>query len=422
MTVADFIVEVAESFRTGRRRFILASVTTVFGVFLLVLLVGAGLSVTRGIKMMYACAEMKDVRINAGKTSILYHGHGKDIPVMPNDDDIRNLTNKHPDEINFIVPILKNISPVVINGKKFRIMSYGVRQGDWQVSGFFHARLYRGRDFCNRDFATKNKCCLISDATARHYFGVTDTESVLSRYIEVNGIPFQIIGIFKAWRDNIDTSFLLFPATTIAPLWQMEDKYSTIELNINVNAKGLQTHDEEERFIADVRKLIAHEHSFDYRDKGAVTFSNNFASYRQVNSMLGGLRMTILLFCILILISEIFGVINILFVSVRERTYEIVLRRLMGASDANIFALVVCESVIIMSVSSLFGIFLAEGALHLLDSAVSSMGNGDRGIWGSFVVDFQILIGVIVATIVSGLIAGLAPARRAVRLKITEVH
>ncbi len=94
----------------------------------------------------------------------------------------------------------------------------------------------------------------------------------------------------------------------------------------------------------------------------------------------------------------------------------------MGASDANIFALVVCESVVIMSVSSLFGIFLAEGALHLLDSAVSSMRDGDRGIWGSFLVDFSILTGVILATIVSGIMAGLAPAKRAVKLKITEVH
>ena len=421
MTVADFIVEIAESFRTGRRRFFLASVTTIFGVFLLVLLIGAGLSVTRGINTMYISSERKYVTINAGKTSMPYKGKGKEVPVTLNDNDIRNLASRFPDEIKNILPIVKNIFPVVVNGKKFQVRTYGVKQG-WQDSRFFLSRLYSGRDFCNRDFVAKNKCCIVSEMTAERYFGVSDAESALSRYIEVNGVPFRIIGIFKGWRDDVDTNFILFPATTIMSLWKMEDKYSTIELNINVNAKGLQTQDEETKFLSDMRKLIAHEHQFDYRDKGALVITDFFGSYRQVSSMLGGMRMAILLFCIFILISGIFGVCNILFISVRERTYEIILRRLMGASDANIFALVVCESVAIMSVSSLLGILLAEGALYILDSAIYSIGDGDRGIWGSFVVDFPILIGVVLATIVSGVIAGLAPARRAVRLKITEVH
>ena len=421
MTVADFIVEIAESFRTGRRRFVLASVTTIFGVFLLVLLIGAGLSVTRGIHTMYLSVEKKCVMINAGKTSMPYKCRGRDIPVMLNENDIKNLTSRFPEEIKELLPIVKNISPVVINGKKFQSRSYGVKQG-WQDSRFFLAKLYKGRDFCNRDFVTKNKCCIVSEMTAERYFGVSDAESALSRYIEVNGIPFRIIGILKGWRDDVNVNLILFPATTMMSLWKVEDKYSTFELNINVNAKGLQTQDEETKFLSDMRKLIAHEHSFDYRDKGAVVISDGFAVYKQLNSVLGGMRMTILFFCIFILISGIFGVCNILFISVRERTYEIILRRLMGASDANIFALVVCESVAIMSVSSLLGILLAEGALYILDSAIYSIGDGDRGIWGSFVVDFPILIGVVLATIVSGVIAGLAPARRAVKLKITEVH
>ena len=238
--------------------------------------------------------------------------------------------------------------------------------------------------------------------------------------IEVNGICFQIIGIFTGLRGDVDTNFILFPSTTIMSLWKMEDKYSTIELNMDL--KHLQTEEEEKDFITNVRKLIGKEHRFDYRDEGAVAFNSLFGAFRQVNSMLGGMRMTILLFCIFILISEIFGVSNILFISVRERTYEIVLRRLMGASDANIFSLVLCESVVVMLLSSIVGIFLAEGALRLLDSAVTFMWNGDRGIWGSFVVDIPILTGVMLATIVSGIIAGVAPAKRAVKLKITEVH
>lgn len=421
MTVADFIVEVAESFRTGRRRFILASVTTMFGMFLLVLLVGAGSSVTRGLNSMYYAVNQKHFTINAGTTSLPYKGHDKGMPILLDESDIRNLADRYPDKIDHITPVVQRVSSVTINGRTTRIRSYGVKTECLQ-SDLFHSDIYRGRDFNSRDIATRSKVCLISDVMAERYFASSDIESAISRNIEIDGVYFQIIGIFKGWRSDVDTNFIILPATTAGILWKMEDKYTTVELDINVNAPDLQTKEEEAAFRDTVRKLIAHEHSFDYHDRNALMISDGFGQYRQAHSLLDAMKMAILLFCIFILISGVFGVSNILFISVRERTYEIVLRRLMGASDANIFALVVCESVVIMSVSSLFGIFLAEGALHLLDSAVSSMRDGDRGIWGSFLVDFSILTGVILATIVSGLIAGLAPAKRAVKLKITEVH
>ena len=419
MTIPEFIVEVAESLKTGRRRFVLASVTTVFGMFLVVLLMGAGISLARGIRHEYSGAEKKFLLISEGKTSMPYEGRSKGVPVKLSENDMKNLVKRYPDEIKSVLMIANCMSPVVINGRMLKMRCYGIK-GEWKRSKIFYDDIYRGRDFCERDFATKNKCCLISEMTAERYFGVSDGESVLSRYIEVNGICFQIIGIFTGLRGDVDTNFILFPSTTIMSLWKMEDKYSTIELNMDL--KHLQTEKEEKDFITNVRKLIGKEHRFDYRDEGAVAFNSLFGAFRQVNSMLGGMRMTILLFCIFILISEIFGVSNILFISVRERTYEIVLRRLMGASDANIFSLVLSESVVVMLLSSIVGIFLAEGALRLLDSAVTFMWNGDRGIWGSFVVDIPILTGVMLATIVSGIIAGVAPAKRAVKLKITEVH
>lgn len=421
MTVADFIVEVAESFRTGRRRFILASVTTMFGMFLLVLLVGAGSSVTRGLNYMYYAVNQKHFTINAGTTSLPYKGHDKGMPILLDESDIRNLADRYPDKIDRITPVVQRVSSVTINGRTTRIRSYGVKT-ECLHSDLFHSDIYRGRDFNSRDIATRSKVCLISDVMAERYFASSDIESAISRNIEIDGAYFQIIGIFRGWRSDVDTNFIILPATTAGILWKMEDKYTTVELDINVNAPDLQTKEEEAAFRDTVRKLIAHEHSFDYHDRNALMISDGFVQYRQAHSLLDAMKMAILLFCIFILISGVFGVSNILFISVRERTYEIVLRRLMGASDANIFALVVCESVVIMSVSSLFGIFLAEGALHLLDSAVSSMRDGDRGIWGSFLVDFSILTGVILATIVSGIMAGLAPAKRAVKLKITEVH
>lgn len=421
MTVADFIVEVAESFRTGRRRFILASITTLFSVFLLVLLVGTGLSMTRGIETNYKSIEEMHLLISAGTTSMPYKNHGADVPILIKENDIIKLQNKYPDKINYITYLLQKVSSVTINGKTIHMTCYGVPSNlpEWD---FFFIYTHIGSRINSRDIVSKAKVCLISDVMAKHYFRISNPEFALSRYIEIDGVPFKIKGIFEGARADVNINYILLPSTTVATLWNMKDSFTAIQLNCNTNSKELCTAEGSTKFINDVYKLIAHEHSFDYHDKRALTLKDTFSGYRQAKSMLGGMRMTILLLCILILISGIFGVSNILFISVRERTYEIALRRLMGATDANIFALIVCESVVVMLVSSLLGIFLAEGVLQMLDSAVTNLGEGDRGIWDSFAIELPMLISIVLSTLVSGIIAGLAPARRAVRLKITEVH
>ena len=219
-------------------------------------------------------------------------------------------------------------------------------------------------------------------------------------------------------RNSDDSNFIILPGSTVNSLWKTDVHYETIILNLN----GMHSDNENEDFKDNIRRLIAREHSFDPQDESALILTDNFRAYRQMTSILGGMRDSIILLCILILVSGIFGVSNILFISVRERTYEIVLRRLMGASDANIFALVVCESVILMVSSAIVGMLLAEGTLWIMDAIVAPTRAEDYYIWGTFNIDFSILVAIFLSTVISGIIAGLAPARRAVGLKITEVH
>ena len=415
MTFAEFIVELAESFKAGRRRYLLASITTMFGVFLLTLLTGAGYSITRGINVTYGYAEKNLLRISPGLTSLPCGVYDKGRTVTLNDNDVRCLENAFPEQIREVIPVTAKKFRVNIDGRSFPSVAYGVRPG--YMDAMFLV-LCGGRDISRHDIDTESRTCLISKSAAECYFDAVHPEKAISGYVNIGGARFQIVGIFKALRKSHNTDFVIVPGSTASSVWGMADNYKTVILNLN----GLHTESENAEFKDRIRGLIAREHSFDSRDESALSISDNFDAYRQMKSILGGLRASIILFCILILVSEIFGVSNILFISVRERTYEIVLRRLMGASDANIFALVVCEAVLIMTFSALAGMLLADGVLYAANVVVAPTRAEDYYIWGDFNMDFPVVVIIFLATVASGIIAGFAPARKAVELKITQIR
>lgn len=415
MTLPEFIAELVESFKAGRKRYLLASITTVFGVFLLTLLTGAGFSLTRGINVTYGYTEKNLLRISPGITSIPYEGLGKNRKVTLDDDDVRHLENRFPEQVREVAPVSAGMVSAGIGDRRFPSRTYGVKPG--YMDALFLV-LCHGRDINHYDIEYESRTCLIPRTMAECYFDRSDPESAISEYIDINGVLFRIVGIFKGLRNSDDSNFIILPGSTVNSLWKTDVNYETIILNLN----GMHSDNENEDFKDNIRRLIAREHSFDPQDESALILTDNFRAYRQMTSILGGMRDSIILLCILILVSGIFGVSNILFISVRERTYEIVLRRLMGASDANIFALVVCESVILMVSSAIVGMLLAEGTLWIMDAIVAPTRAEDYYIWGTFNIDFSILVAIFLSTVISGIIAGLAPARRAVGLKITEVH
>lgn len=415
MTSAEFIVELVESFKVGRRRYVLAFITTVFGVFLLTLLTGAGFSISRGINVTYGYAEKNLVRISPGITSVPYEGLGKNRRITLEDADVRLLGSRFPRQVRDVVPVSAGMGSVSVGDRNFPSRIYGVKPG--YMDALFLV-LCHGRDISAYDTESRSRNCLIPKTMAECYFSRSNPESAISQYIEIDGTQFRIVGIFKGLRNSDDSGFIILPGSTASTLCNMDENYQTVILNLY----GMHSKSENEDFKANVRRILAQENSFAPDDRSAVAISDNFTAFRQMSSILSGMRKSIVLFCILILISGIFGVSNILFISVKERTYEFVLRRLMGASDAHIFSLVVFESVIVMVSSAIVGMLLAEGALFILDSVVAPTRSEDYYIWGAFNIDFSILITIILSTVVSGIIAGLAPAKKAVGLEITEVH
>ena len=127
------------------------------------------------------------------------------------------------------------------------------------------------------------------------------------------------------------------------------------------------------------------------------------------------LKLAVWVIGIFTLLSGIVGVSNIMFVSVRERTHEIGIRRAIGAKPRSILVQILAESVAITAIFGYIGVFLGMVVLQVL-----SMFLGDSNGFKNPTVDISIALQVTVALIVAGALAGLFPALKAIKVKPVE--
>jgi putative ABC transport system permease protein len=117
------------------------------------------------------------------------------------------------------------------------------------------------------------------------------------------------------------------------------------------------------------------------------------------------------------------GITNIMLVTVRERTREIGVRRALGAKPWNILLQIMSESVVLTGIAGLFGFLLAVGILTVITQAMSAMPQQEDA--GGFpfglpLISFNLALGAMGILIVSGAIAGLMPALRALQIKAID--
>jgi len=156
-------------------------------------------------------------------------------------------------------------------------------------------------------------------------------------------------------------------------------------------------------------------HNFDPDDSNALWMWNSFKSYLTNKEVNNYLVLAVWVLGLLTLLTGIVGVSNIMFVSVRERTHEIGIRRAIGARPRSILVQVLCESVAITALFGYIGVFSGMIILQLADANI-----GDKNVINNPTVDISLAMQVTVALIVAGALAGLFPALKAIKVKPVE--
>ena len=166
---------------------------------------------------------------------------------------------------------------------------------------------------------------------------------------------------------------------------------------------------------------------FDPKDEKALWINNSQENYLQTMRIFKGINLFVTIVGIFTLIAGIVGVSNIMLVSVKERTREIGIRKAIGASPASILTSIVIESILITALFGYIGMMMGIGLTEVVNFVMEKSAAGQTNAGGEQMSVFKnptVQIGYVIFStvilIISGVIAGYMPARRATRIKPIE--
>ncbi len=151
-------------------------------------------------------------------------------------------------------------------------------------------------------------------------------------------------------------------------------------------------------------------------DDQAIGHFNVEKEFNKMEGLFNGIDGLIWIVGIGTLLAGIIGVSNIMLIIIKERTKEIGVKRALGATPMNIISQVILESVFLTTMAGYFGLVLGVGALGLIDNAMQGSG-ADNQFFLHPEINFSVGITALIILIVSGVFAGLIPAKRAVSIK-----
>ncbi|MDR0437565.1 MAG: ABC transporter permease [Bacteroidales bacterium] len=407
----DTLYEILNTFRKNKLRTALTGFAVAWGIFMLIVLLGAGNGLINATKANFEERTINFVKIWPGWTSMPYQGfkHGRQIRFEL--DDLDYLKQQFPDIITTIIPQVSvwnrtvsvgtNYSSVTVLGEypeKAIIDGYTISQG-------------KGRFINQHDLNEKRKVAILHPQIADVLFPNQDP---LGQYVKIDHILFQVVGIHDPVGGQ-ESQWIIVPFTTAREVFNTGPWVRQIAMIV----ENLSTEEDGKKFNENLRKAIAQKKQFDHTDNSAIWIWNRLQNYLETQMIFRVLSIAIWIIGLFTLISGIVGVSNIMLISVKERTKEFGIRKAIGASPASILKVVVLESVIITAVFGYIGMFLGiavtEGINAMMEAQQS--GGGDMQMFTNPTVDLGIAISATLTLVIAGTLAGFFPARNAVRIK-----
>ena len=401
----DRFREILDTLSRNKSRSFLTGFGVFWGVFMLVALLGGGQGLKELLQNNFEGFATNSAIIFAQPTTKPYAGFRKERKWSMVYSDVERLKRQVP-ELETVSPVVSRWNGSAVNGdKKTNCTMKGLLPDYREVET---PQIYYGRYLNEMDIMQNRKVCVIGKKVYKDLFpGGGDP---CGRRICVDDIYYDVVGVdYSSGNMSVNGRN---ESSVIVPLTMMQKAYNlgdSVHL-ICVTAKPGVTMNS---ITQKMRTVIAQAHKVDPADEKAVTVFNTEVLFGMLDNLFSGVNFLILLVGIGTLLAGAIGVSNILMVTVRERTTEIGIRRAIGATPRNILGQVISESVILTAVAGMSGILFAVAVLEMLE-----LGNTADGIVAAhFQVRFWTAVGALVLLAVLGVLAGLAPAMRAMSIK-----
>jgi putative ABC transport system permease protein len=408
MNLLEITRQTLATFKAHKMRVFLTMFGIVWGIASVILLVGLGrgFSVDQQKRMETLGKDL--VIIWGGRTSSQVGGlaAGREITLTVDDAEI----------IRDECYLVKNVSPelrrAIPEVSQFNSANREI-VGIWPAFQSFRSlALGDGRLITEEDEAEARRVVILGDAARKQLFS---GKPAIGANLQIKGVPYTVIGVLKKKTQNSnysgpDNDFLFAPYSAVARDFPRPEKPGIVRGYVNDIVFEVSSPDEHEATVQQVRRSLGRAHHFDEKDKDALFIWDTLEGANLVANIFSVI--TIFFGCVAIITLCLggIGVMNIMLVSVTERTREIGVRKAMGATRSDILRQFFAESAILTVVSGVLG--LTAGML--LCAAMSAIPLPDF-VPHPIVSGASIVASVLTLSVIT-LTAGMYPAQRAAEM------
>jgi len=415
--MTDQLQEIIATLKKNKMRTTLTGLSVSWGIFILIVLLGAGNGLKNGVMQNFSSRSVNRIQLWPGSTSMPYKGLKSERNLYFTERELELIKNEI-EESRFITPRF-NTSQTI---------SYGNEYGSYQVRGimpnyFDIEKLIiapgEGRFINQLDINESNKVIVLDKKVADLLF---KDESPLGKHVKVGQLMFKVVGV-NSKKEQWGGSNTYIPFSTAQAIFNPGGKF----YNIIFTVDGLVTKEENDRFNESLRTLMGRRLSFNPEDQQALYIYNAQQDYVETMKIFGGITFLVTIIGILTLIAGIVGVSNIMLVSVKERTREIGIRKAIGATPRSILKTIILESIFITTIFGYIGLIMGIGLTEVVNFFMEQAANAQvvsdepqMSVFANPTVDVGYALFATVVLIISGVIAGYLPARKAVKVKPIE--
>lgn len=410
---SDRWIEIWVTITRNKTRSLMTCFGVFWGILMLVLLLGTGSGWKNAMFKSVNGFSTNSLFFYSDRTSEPYHGFNK--------GRTWNMRNRDVTAIKRDVKDVQYISPIIWGNRAEKNVVYGMLTGTFNVKGvypdYFNIEtedLHYGRLLNDIDLREKRKVCLIGAKINEVLFL---NEDPCGKYVRVNGLYYQVVGVVKQRAAGLNLGgraeeSVFLPFSTMQQTLNQGDILHFLAVSIKPGGSVDNT-------LEEIKSLLKSQNQIAPSDPQAIGVVNIAAQFKTFDMLFMGIDALIWLVGMGTLLSGIIGISNIMMVTVKERTREIGVRRALGAKPFNIISQIMSESLVLTAMAGLIGLSLGVFLLDLLDRILSASATDNPTLLHPG-VNIQTAVAAAAVLLVSGFMAGLIPAWRAMQIKAID--
>lgn len=407
--------EIYHSLRNNKLRTFLTMIGVGWGMFLFVSLLGAAKGMENGFDKLFSGFATNTVFMWAQNTSIPYDGFPKGRQLKLHLQDME-LLKKKVIEIDYISP-QNSRGNFGTSGEQMnragKTATYTLTGDTPSGNKISEKKLMFGRYINDADVAGNKNVVVIGEAIYKNFFDSKKNENPIGQSINIKGIFFNVIGVYKVAKSGgpMDNDFTAYiPLSTFTKMFNDGDRVDFFAIVGKPDA-DLTILEEQAKSELKLKNNVSPE------DTNAFGSFNLGKMFEKMTGFLTGMQLLTIIVGTLTILAGVIAISNILLITVKERTKEIGIRRALGAKPSEVRNQILLESVVITLASGILG-FISGIMLLIVVNILTQ--NQDEFPFYNPTVDYSDVFGAMAIMIILGLVIGMIPAQRAVKIRPIE--